>query len=89
MSNDQKRSARIAEMAGMSHNRALSNLRHGALQHHSIDGREAQKFVARQRFAKRLKKRHEKHMVELADILRPRVVVVMPAPRNDDGEADR
>jgi hypothetical protein len=89
MSHDQTRSARIAEMGGISRNRALSNLRNGALQHHSIDGREAEKFVARQRFAQRLAKRHGKQMVELADILRPRVSVDMPAPRNDDGEAGR
>jgi hypothetical protein len=44
MSHDQTPSARIAQMAGISRNRALSNLRNGALQHHSIDGAEAQKF---------------------------------------------
>jgi hypothetical protein len=86
MSHDQTRSVRIAQMAGISRNRALSNLRHGALQNHSIDGREAEKYVARQRFAQRLKKRHDKNMVELADNLRPRVVIDMPAPRNSDGE---
>jgi hypothetical protein len=77
MNNDQTPSARIARMAGISRNIALSNLRHGALEHHSIDGPEAQKFVARQRFAQRLKKRHDKNMVELADNLRPRVTVDM------------
>jgi hypothetical protein len=86
MSNDQTRSARIAQMAGISHNRALRNLRNGALRNHSIDGAEAEKFVARQRFAQRLKNRHDKHMVELADNLRPRVVIDMPAPRNSNGE---
>jgi hypothetical protein len=88
MSHDQTRSARIAQMAGISHNRALSNLRHGALQHHSIDGREAEKFVARQRFAQRLAKRHDRHNQQIADSLRPRVVVDLPA-RNPDGEAGR
>ena len=77
MSHDQTRSARFAKMAGISHNRALSNLRHGALEHHSIDGREAQKFVARQRFAQRLAKRHDKHREQIADNLRPRVTVDM------------
>jgi hypothetical protein len=77
MSHDQTRSARIAQMAGISRNRALSNLRNGALQNHSIDGDEAQKFVARQRFAQRLAKRHDKHMVEIADAMRPRVTVDM------------
>jgi hypothetical protein len=86
MKYDQTRSSRIAQMAGISLPRALSNLRHGALEHHSIDGPEAQKFVARQRFAQRLVKRHQKNMVELADNLRPRVVINMPAPRNDDAE---
>ena len=86
MNHDQTRSARIAQMAGISHNRALSILRNGALRNHSIDGREAEKFVARQRFAQRLVKRHQKHMVELADNLQPRVVIDMPAPRNSDGE---
>jgi hypothetical protein len=77
MSHDQTRSARIAQMAGISRNRALSNLRHGALQNHSIDSREAKKFVARQRFAQRLAKRHDRHMVEIADSLRPRVSIVI------------
>jgi hypothetical protein len=79
MSHDQTRSSRIAQMAGISHNRALSNLRHGALQNHSIDGREAEKFVSRQRFAQRLTKRHERHREEIADCLRPRCT--------DDSEA--
>jgi hypothetical protein len=86
MSHNQTRPARIAQMAGISRNRALSNLRNGALQNHSIDGREAERFVARQRFAQRLAKRHDKNMVELADNLRPRVVIDMPAPRNLEGE---
>jgi hypothetical protein len=88
MSHDQTRSARIAKMAGISRNLALSNLRTGALQHHSIDGREAEKFVARQRFAQRLAKRHDRHNQQIADSLRPRVVVDLPA-RNPDGEAGR
>ena len=75
MNNDQSRSARIAQMAGISHNRALSNLRHGALQHHSIDGPEAKKFVARQRFAQRLAKRQDKQREQIADAMRPRVSV--------------
>jgi hypothetical protein len=77
MSHDQTPSARIAQMAGISRNRARSNLRHGALQNHSIDGREAQKFVARQRFAQRLAKRQDKHREQIADNLRPRVTVDM------------
>jgi hypothetical protein len=86
MGHDQTRSDRIAQMAGISHNRALNSLRHGALQHHSIDSQEAQKYVSRQRFAQRVKNRHDKNMVELADNLRPRFVIDMPAPRNSDGE---
>jgi hypothetical protein len=77
MSHDQTPSARIAQMAGISRNRALSNLRNGALQHHSIDGAEAQKFVARQRFAQRLTKRHGKHREQIADAMRPRVTIDM------------
>jgi hypothetical protein len=80
------RSSRLAFAAGISRDRARSNLRNGALRNHSIDGAEAQKFVARQRFAQRLKKRHDKNMVELADNVRPRVVIDMPAPRNLEGE---
>jgi hypothetical protein len=77
MSHDQTRSARIAQMAGISRNRALSNLRNGALQQHSIDGREAEKFVARQRFAQRLAKRLDKNREQIADNMRPRVSIDM------------
>jgi hypothetical protein len=89
MSHDQTRSARIAQMAGISRNRALSNLRNGALQHHSIDEREAEKFVARQRFSQRLARRHDRHNEQIADSLRPRVTVDVPARTPDDGEAGR
>jgi hypothetical protein len=75
MSHYQTDAARIAQMAGISRNRARSNLRNGALQHHSIDGREAEKFVARQRFAQRVAKRHDRHNEQIADSLRPRVTV--------------
>jgi hypothetical protein len=89
MSNDQTRSARIAQMAGISRNCARSNLRNGALRNHSIDGREAEKFVARQRFAQRFAKRHDRQMVEIADSLRPRVTIDMPACSPDDREVGR
>jgi hypothetical protein len=77
MSRDQTRSARIAQMAGISRNRALGNLRNGALRNESIDGREAEKFVSRQRFAQRLAKRQDKHREQIADNMRPRVSVDM------------
>ena len=71
MSRDQTRSARIAQMAGISRSRALGNLRNGALRNESIDGREAEKFVSRQRFAQRLAKRQDKHREQIADNMRP------------------
>jgi hypothetical protein len=77
MSRDQTRSARIAQMAGISRNRALGYLRNGALRNESIDGREAEKFVSRQRFAQRLAKRQDKHREQIADNMRPRVSVDM------------
>lgn len=77
MSRDQTRSARIAQMAGISRNRALGNLRNGALRNESIDGREAEKFVSRQRFAQRLAKRQDNHREQIADNMRPRVSVDM------------
>jgi hypothetical protein len=38
---------------------------------------EAGKVIARARFAQRVAKRHEKHLVDVADQLRPRVSIEM------------
>jgi hypothetical protein len=80
MNRDKIDAARISQMAGISRNRARSNIRNGALRQSShnmvvVDSREAEKFVARQRFAQRIEKRHVKQREQIADSLRPRVTV--------------
>jgi hypothetical protein len=85
MSDDHINTAELAWRAGINRRSAKSASWHanGA---RIVTEHDAQKIAARARFAQRLKKRHDRNMVELADNLRPRFVIDMPAPRNPDGE---
>ena len=88
MENDRINTTELARRAGIDRRSAKSATWQSGASFRDNGARvitehDAQKIAARARFAQRLKKRHDKHMVELADNLRPRVVIDMPAPRNE------
>jgi hypothetical protein len=83
LSNDRVNLDELAWRSGVSRRLARNAAWHAAYRAGPVTEDNAKKIEARARFAKRLQKRHAANMLELADILRPRVSVDMPAPREE------
>jgi hypothetical protein len=82
MDYDRINSAELAWRAGIDRRRAKSSAwQSGATFRDNgarvLTEREGEKIVARQRFAQRVAKRHDKANEQIADIMRPRVTVDM------------
>jgi hypothetical protein len=94
MNDDHMNKAELAFRAGIDLRRAKSETWHSGASFRDrgarvLTEREGEKIVARERFAQRVAKRQDKHREQIADDMRPRVSIDMPARTSDDREAGR
>jgi hypothetical protein len=80
MKYDHINATELARRAGIDRRRAKAATWHSGASFRDngtriITEREGEKFVARQRFAQRVAKRHDRHNEQIADTMRPRVSI--------------